>query len=202
MYPHNNPSFREIEEQFAKDQGLPFQDALPEEEIRAVMQEQNIEYRKRTLTPIITLWAFLSQVLGQYSCKTAADNIVAFFASIGEFILLSDGAYCKGRKRLKEGFLSSLTHKVSNGLQEDLTEEQLWKGRRVKTIDGSSFIMPDTPENQEVYPQWRQKEGCGFPIARFAVMFCLCTGMVLEFYIAPMSVSERTSVSKNISTYS
>lgn len=189
--PNNRQFFKEIEEQFAKDQGLPFQEALPEEEIREVIEEQNIEYRNRTLTPIITVWAFLSQVLSQSSCGKAAANVVAFFASIGRFITLTDGAYCKARARLKESFLIALFRKVVKKQQDELTEEQLWKGRRVKVVDGSSFTMADTEANQEVYPQWKQREGCGFPIARFVVMFCLVTGMVLESCIDPMSVSER-----------
>ena len=61
--PNNSQNFKEIEEEFVKDQGLPFREALSEEEIREVIEEQNIEYRNRTLTPIITVWAFLSQVL-------------------------------------------------------------------------------------------------------------------------------------------
>ena len=41
--------------------------------------------------------------------------------------------------------------------------------------------MPDTPENQAVYPQMKaQKPGCGFPIARILVVFSLSVGTVLE----------------------
>ena len=190
--PNNSQNFKEIEEEFVKDQGLPFREALSEEEIREVIEEQNIEYRNRTLTPIITLWAFLSQVLCNGSCKKSVDTIVAFFASIGEFILLTDSAYCQARDRLTEGLLKALTRKVSHTQLESLPPEELWQGRRVKIIDGSSATMPDTEKNQEEYPQSsRQREGCGFPLARIVVLFCLATGMVLEMCIAPMSVSER-----------
>jgi len=41
--------------------------------------------------------------------------------------------------------------------------------------------MPDTAENQAVYPQQKtQKPGCGFPIARILVVFSLAAGTVLE----------------------
>lgn len=189
---NNKEKFKEIEEEFAKDQGLPFKDALSEEEIREVIEEQNIEYRNRTLTPIITVWAFLSQVLCHGSCKKAVDTVVAFFASIGEFILLTDSAYCQARNRLPEGFFKTLTRKIAHTLLGSLPPENLWRGRRVKVIDGSSFTMTDTEKNQEKYPQSsRQREGCGFPIARIVVLFCLATGMVLEMCLAPMNISER-----------
>jgi hypothetical protein len=38
-------------------------------------------------------------------------------------------------------------------------------------FDGTTVTMPDTPENQEEYPQvYNQKPGLGFPIARVAVV--------------------------------
>ena len=73
---------KEIEEKFAKEQGLPFHEVLPEAEIRQVIEDQNIEYRHRVLTPMIVIWAFLSQILdGDSSCKKTVKNIIAYFRS-------------------------------------------------------------------------------------------------------------------------
>ena len=48
--------------------------------------------------------------------------------------------------------------------------------------------MPDTQENQSEYPQhFRQKPGCGFPIARIVVLLSLATGAALDFAAAPWS---------------
>ena len=58
--------------------------------------------------------------------------------------------------------------------------EWLWKGRHVKLFDGSTVSMPDTPANQEAYPQQaNQKPGVGFPLARIGVLFSLSVGSVL-----------------------
>jgi hypothetical protein len=66
---------------------------------------------------------------------------------------------------------------VAQNLEEKVTEEYLWCGRDVKVIDGSTVSMPDTVENQKEYPQpSSQKPGCGFPIAKIAVIFSLVTG--------------------------
>jgi len=56
----------------------------------------------------------------------------------------------------------------------------------VKVIDGLTLTMPDTPENQAEYPQPKsQKPGCGFPIVRCVMMFCLATGAALCIAFAP-----------------
>ena len=50
--------------------------------------------------------------------------------------------------------------------------------------------MPDTPENQAAYPQhFRQKRGCGFPMARVVVLLSLATGAVLDLAIGPGAAS-------------
>lgn len=46
--------------------------------------------------------------------------------------------------------------------------------------------MPDTPDNQRLYPQPRtQADGLGFPIARIVSVICLSTGAVIDTAIGP-----------------
>ena len=46
--------------------------------------------------------------------------------------------------------------------------------------------MPDTPENQQAYPQSRsQKPGVGFPIMRWVAIIGLATGVVLDSAFGP-----------------
>jgi hypothetical protein len=48
--------------------------------------------------------------------------------------------------------------------------------------------MPDTPENQEMYPQPRtQKKGAGFPLARIVTVASHETGAMLDLAIGPWS---------------
>ena len=57
----------------------------------------------------------------------------------------------------------------------------LWKGRRVKVVDGTGLSMPDTPQNQKEYPQPEEiPAGVGFPLLRLVVVFCLSVGTVLD----------------------
>lgn len=55
-------------------------------------------------------------------------------------------------------------------------------------VDGTTVSMPDTPKNQQAYPQHpNQKAGCGFPIARIVVLLSLATGAALDLAIGPWS---------------
>jgi hypothetical protein len=51
-------------------------------------------------------------------------------------------------------------------------------------FDGTTVLMPDTPENQAAYPQvYNQKPGTGFPIARIAAIISLSCGAILDLGI-------------------
>lgn len=58
-------------------------------------------------------------------------------------------------------------------------------------MDGSTNSMPDTEENQMVYPQPDSQEpGVGFPIARMVAVIDYTTGAVLDLAIGPYSGKE------------
>ena len=52
-----------LKREFSNSIGLPFTELLPEAWITETMNELKIKYRCRIFDPIVTLWAFLSQVL-------------------------------------------------------------------------------------------------------------------------------------------
>ena len=155
-------------QKFANGVGLPFQELLPESKIVEALAAEKVKYRNRLFNPIITLWAFLSQVLDtDKSLQNAVSRIIAWLATAGEAIPTADtGGYSKARKRLPEKLLIRLFGKTAQGLEEQSEACDLWCGRAVKLCDGSSVLMSDTPENQAEYPQHANQEpGCGFPIA-------------------------------------
>ncbi len=56
--------------------------------------------------------------------------------------------------------------------------------------------MPDTAENQDVYPQHgAQKEGLGFPIARIVVLLSLATAMASDIALGPYQGKETGETS-------
>ncbi|WP_372370957.1 IS4 family transposase [Candidatus Uabimicrobium sp. HlEnr_7] len=177
-----------------KNKGLPFIKLLRKNLIEEVIKEEKIKYRSRVFTPAITLWAFLSQILSDNnSCEETAGRVRAFFTKQNKKMSsICASAYCQARQRLPKNLISKLVSKVVAETREELPKERLWRGRRVAIVDGSCINAPDTIKNQEMYPQIKsQKEGCGFPIIRIAVAFCLATGMVIKIRFANYSIHER-----------
>ena len=176
---------------------MPFHQVLNETVIQQTLQEENITYRQRLYTPLITLWMWLCQVLDKdKSCKNAVSGVISHLVSAGipadQIPSTDTGAYCKARKRLKESFLLPLVRWTGQRLHQMSDQLGLyWCGRRVFIVDGSTITGADTPDNQKEYPQSKsQKEGCGFPLANIVALFCLKTGAVLETFIGPHSVQE------------
>jgi len=67
----------------------------------------------------------------------------------------------------------------------------LWKGLHAKLVDGFTFTMPDTPENQEAFPQAAtQTTGVGFPIARCCAVVSLATACVCDLALGPCEGKE------------
>jgi len=170
---------RILKQKFTNSLGLPFQGLLPESSIREILQELKIKYRRRLFDPVVTLWAFLSQVLdSDKSCHNTVSRVIAWLALTDAELPSDDtSAYCQARQRLPEKLLQQLFGKVAQDLEKKISSENLWCGRHVKVIDGSTVSMPDTPENQKAYPQsTNQALGCGFPIAKIGALFSIATG--------------------------
>lgn len=182
-----------LKQKFQNSIALPFEQVLPEVVIQQVLQEQGVQYRQTLYTPIVVLWAWLSQVLdADKSLSNAVKRVITWMAEAGKVVPSADtGAYSKARKRLPLTVLKPLFRRTAIALTSEVKSEQRWCGRRVKAYDGTTVLMSDTPANQAVYPQHsNQKAGCGFPLAKLVVWFCGTTGAVLEVAIAAFSISE------------
>ncbi len=167
---------------------LPYHDLLDGEVVESALAEENLEFRVRIYTPLVTLWTFLTQVLdSDHSCRKAVSSLNAFLISQGQPSVCSDTSnYCKARRRLPLSFIIRLVRKIAELLEQNASSEWLWKGRSVLMADGSTASMPDTPENQRVYPQpVSQKPSVGYPLARFVTIISLATGAVLDLALGP-----------------
>ena len=98
------------------------------------------------------------------------------------------GAYCRARKRLPEQFFATIARTAGRQLTDQAEQQWLWKGRRVYMFDGTTISMPDTPSNQDAYPQSnKQTPGVGFPLARVAAVLSLSCGAILDLGVAAYS---------------
>ena len=173
---------------FVRNEGLPFADILTEASIRDVLNEHGVQYRDRVFSPVTTIWGFLSQVLSEdHSCRDAVSRIIAHRAANGIMVCSPNTAsYCNARSRIRTSVFSTLAKRTAEELQASIADQWNWNGRSVFILDGSSVSMPDTPENQAMYPQPpQQAAGLGFPLARIAVLLSLATGACHDLAIAP-----------------
>jgi hypothetical protein len=128
-----------------------------------------------------TFFGFLYQVLNpDCPCREVVRQVQALFALLSpRRISPATGAYCLARHRLPLDILARLRGAVAARAAK---AEKLWKGLRVKVIDGTGISLPDTAENQRAYPQSReQKPGCGFPWMKVVAIFSLATGALLAY---------------------
>jgi len=176
-----------VRARFARNQGLPFADILTYAKIMDVLNEHSVTFRDRVFNPVTTIWGFLSQVLSDdHSCRDAVSRIIAHRVANGNPVCSPNTAsYCKARSRIRTRVLSTLATRTAEELEASVADHWKWNDRSVFIVDGSSVSMPDTPENQAVYPQPpNQKPGLGFPLSRITVLLSLATGACHDLAIA------------------
>jgi len=99
---------------------------------------------------------------------------------------INTGAYCKARDRLPLVPLQQAVETSGTALHHQADPTWLFKGHNLMVTDGSTLIMPDTPENQAVFPQQaNQKPGLGFPILRIVVLISLSVGAIVAYATGP-----------------
>ena len=172
-----------LRRQFLQDGVLPFTNVLCEDSVASALDAIELAWKDRIYTPLVTLWVFLGQVLSaDHSCRAAVARLLAHRVARGDSVCSAEtGAYCQARKRLPEKFFSNVARNIGRKLEEQVQENWLWKGHHVYMFDGTTVTMPDTPENQQAYPQpYNQKPGLGFPIARIGAITSLSCGAIIN----------------------
>jgi hypothetical protein len=88
--------------------------------------------------------------------------------------------------------LRRLVVETAGHVERQANASWLWKGLHAKLVDGFTFTMPDTPENQEAFPQAAtQTPGVGFPIARCCAVVSLATAAIHDLNIGPYEGKTR-----------
>ncbi|MCK5804524.1 MAG: IS4 family transposase [Lentisphaeria bacterium] len=183
-----NP-FSTVANPFLQNEGLPFADTLDAESIQRVFRDEDALFGEDDLfsTPIV-LWAFLAQVLRDgkgVACTSAVADIATYMTQTGQRPPCGDtGDYCRARAKLSLPALRHLVTESAGQLERSASPSWRWKGLHAKLVDGFTFTMPDTPENQEAFPQVKsQASGVGFPIARACAVLSLATASVYDVAI-------------------
>jgi putative transposase len=193
---HGKNEFAVIADPFIHDPGLPFASVLDAESIQRVFREEEALFGQDAIfSTEIVLWAFLAQMLRDgkgVACSSAVADIATYMLQTGQRPPSGDtGDYCRARAKVNLRALQRLVQGVSGQLQESVAPAWLWKGLHAKLVDGFTFTMPDTPENQAAFPQPRvQRPGVGFPIARVCAVLSLATACVCDMAVGPCEGKE------------
>jgi hypothetical protein len=149
--------------------------------------------RQRCLTPEVTFWAFLAQILSpKTSCRELVHRVEVWWRWSNLGAKATAGAFCRARQRLPLETLRLIAGQIAWNLERRVTQaEQLLPGRDVKIVDGTDISMPDTPANQAAWPQPKsQKPGCGFPVLKMVALFSLASGALLEHVTGVRTASD------------
>jgi len=177
---------RSFKNTFFQSSDLPFQGLLPDDLINTIHRSGDV--RSTIFTPLVTLRAFLFQVLSSTgACKEAVSHILIERVGLNfSANSMNTGPYCKARARLELSHLKAAVKSTGQALHEQASIKWLWNGYRVMLVDGTTLLMPDTKSNQAAYPQQSaQKKGLGFPIVRLVGLLSLATGSCVNYAIGP-----------------
>jgi len=177
---------RSFKNTFFQFNDLPFKGLLSDRAIEEINQSGDV--RSTVFTPLVTLRAFLFQVLSATgSCKEAVAHVLMERIGLDYHAnSMSTGPYCKARQRLQLSHLKEAVISSGQVLHKQTPKSWLWNGYRVMLVDGTTFLMPDTDSNQKTYPQQSaQKPGLGFPIVRMVGLLSLAAGSCTDYAIGP-----------------
>jgi len=166
---------------------IPFAGILSTECLQSFVEKSSCK-RQRIFTPLVTLKAFISQVLSaDGSCRQAVSQVLLERVSAGEKAnSVNTSAYCKARENMPLAPLIQMVKETGKALHDQSHPSWRWKGHNTLLVDGFTALMPDTISNQSAFPQQRnQKAGLGFPIVRTVGLISLSAGTVVSYAQGP-----------------
>lgn len=168
-----------------KDGGIDsFYNLLSQESIQKELKKDLPKYRDRLYNPMQTLSMFLTQVTNEDSSCQNVVNSKAIITT--QDVSITTGGYCKARKRLPLSVVMNLAKHIADKSAKEVSPKWKFKGRDVYLVDGTTFTMPDTKENQDKYPQQNSlKKGLGFPICRAVGIISLSSGSLIDAALSP-----------------
>jgi len=151
-------------------QAVDFFNVLTSPELLETTEALLPKHRERLYPPTVTLSMFMRQVLEtDGSCQKAVNGWAAQRACDGlSPSSVRTGGYCRARQRLPLEMVSTLARETGRLLGHKALAQWLWRGRTVKLVDGTGLSMPDTQENQAVYPHSPAPRHLGWACLRHA----------------------------------
>lgn len=122
---------------------------------------------------------------------TIRDELDQFFETLagdsGRPLSVTDGAFCRARRKLKPGALDYLNRVLVEIIEQRIAVRR-WRGFRLLAVDGSTGRLPDTPDIDQHFGRPRDS---GVPLARFSRLYDVLNGLVVQADMEPYHTGER-----------
>jgi hypothetical protein len=169
---------------------------LPDKAIEDACYAAGYQYRRRVITPIITvLHMILAAIWPEESFAASWQILWTSFSSM--FVEESGkspslGSVAKARYRLPLEVWRRLFERLCRQAQSISQSFDKWKGHRVVLLDGSCVSMPDNPELFEEFGRPTGCHGkCKYPLARLVTLCIAGTMTVLDYALGRYDEDEN-----------
>ena len=120
--------------------------------------------RRRVFDSGTTFVLFLLQVMGSLSCASMVKHIQACLAARGaDMPSSSTSAYCQARERLSLTLLTRIFDCLASFLLRSAPSSGMWRGLKVRAVDGTKLDLADTKANLEKHPKEPRRKRGGKP---------------------------------------
>lgn len=173
---------------------------LPTQLINEVLAEAGKEgVRRRKLPPELVIWLVIG--MGLYR-SLKIENVLARIAdslggvSWGRAELPHGTSITQARDRLGWEVVRTLFRRLAARLRETTAAATSWRGHEVYTLDGTCFLVPDTPVNDETFTRPSVTRGgtSAFPQLRALMLVGAWTHLVVDVVLGPYAVNEMRLV--------
>ncbi len=179
-----NGKIKEKRKELEKAQLKPIKELITKRRVEEICREQRYLYRKRKLTPIITILHMIGAALSRERSFQSSWN------NSGQ--IAGSDTLSKARKRLPLSIWDKLDQWIAQCIDQEFGKEAQWRGHRVVGIDGTCVSMSDEKELCKRYGKTGSKHGLSrFPIARMVFAFTLKTHITIKHQIDGSRISEK-----------
>jgi hypothetical protein len=162
---------------------------LPDGLIRDALRAFRHRWRNSgdNLTPVDVVWSMIHRAMHP---DHSIANTVEHLAACGIFI--TDSGWCQARSRLPLDLFPDLVRRTAMRSVSRCGLRDLWRGRHVFIVDGTTVSMPDEPELAQVFGYTPGMHGLSnFPVARVVAVLHAGSQAVADYRIGPYDSAEN-----------
>lgn len=153
--------------------------------------------RLRKLPPDLVLWLVVG--MGLFRALSIPNVLARIVGSLGRAVswgpseLPHSTTIAEARDRLGWEVVRTIFGRLAAALAKKHEPEKLWRGLKLRALDGCTFMVPDSKANDAAFGRPGTSRGgakSGFPQLRAVLVMGVFTHLVTELIFAPYRLSE------------